>query len=238
MKIIEHTGPKLPNVKMVCDEVIDKKLTEHEAVECCFGKSQTTLIAGGTGSGKTSFVIQMLRSVFKKCFHEIIVIMPRVSFESIEKRDNPFLKLNPENVYHEFNPDVLSEVYAKIEENSAEKCFTLLIIDDYGASLKEKANQYILEQMWLKQRHLRLSVMLLIQNYYQAPKKLREISTNLVMMNTNRSQNFKMFKELFDLKESQFHQLLRLLPTSHDYLILNLRSKRIFHDWNEVVFDE
>lgn len=238
MRIIEHTKPSFPRVKMVCDEIIDKRLTEHEAVECCFARSSTTLVSGGTGSGKSTWVIQMMKSVFKKCFHEIIVVMPRNSFESIEPKHNPFLKIDPENIYHDFNAEILSEIYAKIEENSSEGCYTLLIIDDYGADLKIKANEYILNTIFLKQRHLRTSTLLLVQNYYMVPKKMREIATNMVMFNTNKSQNFKVFRELFDLKDDQFRELMRMLPTAHDYLILNLKYKRIFVDYNEVKFSD
>lgn len=58
------------------------------------------------------------------------------------------------------------------------------------------------------------------------------------MFNTNKSQNQKVFKELFDLKESQFSAILRMLPTAHDYLLANLKYKRIFVDYNEVSFDD
>jgi len=238
MKIIEHTAPKLPSVQMVCDTTIDAKLEEHEAIKCCFSKSSTTLISGGTGSGKSTWVIQMLRGVFRKCFHDIILVIPEESFRSIKERDNPFLKIDRDNIYHELNADVLTEIYTKIEDNTAEGYFTLLIIDDFGADLKIKANELILNQMFLKQRHLRLTTFILTQNYFMTPKKMREIVTNLVMFNTNKSQNFKVFRELFDLKPEQFESLLKLIPTAHDYALLNLKYKRIFVDWNEVSFDD
>lgn len=238
MKIIEHSAPKMPSVKMVCDESIDAKLEEHEAVKCCFSKSSTTLISGGTGSGKSTWVIQMMRGVFKKCFHDIILIIPEESFRSIKEKDNPFLKIDSENIYHELNSEVLSEVYTKVEENASEGYYTLLIIDDFGADLKIKSNELILNRMFLKQRHLRLTTFVLTQNYFMTPKKMREIVTNLVMFNTNKSQNFKVFRELFDLKPEQFESLLKLIPTAHDYALLNLKYKRIFVDWNEVSFDD
>lgn len=237
MRIIKCSKPEFPSVKMVCDKVISPKLQEHEAVDCCFARSSTTIVSGGTGSGKTSFVIQMLKTVFKKVFEEIILIMPRNSFESIDPKHNPFLKIDPENIYHEFNTDTLSEVYAKIEDNASNGYHTLLIIDDYGADIKQKPIEYILNTIFLKQRHLKTSTLLLVQNYYMVPKKMREIVTNLVMFNTNKSQNEKVFRELFDLKQDQFNELIRMLPTAHDYLIANLKYKRVFVDFNEVVFD-
>lgn len=237
MKVIEYSKPKLPRVKMVCDEIIDPKLTEHEAIECCFSKSSTTLVAGGTGSGKTTWVVQMMKSIFKKVFHDVILVMPRNSFESINPKDNPFLKIDPDNIYHEFNADVLEEIYGKMEENSSEGYFTLLIIDDFGADLRIKANDYILNLIFIKQRHLRTTVFLLCQNYYQATKRIREVVTNVIAFNTSKSQNAKMFREQFHLNDKQFQQLLTLMPTTHEYCILSLKYKRIFHNFNEVIFD-
>ena len=69
-------------------------------------------------------------------------------------------------------------------------------------------------------------------------KEMREIVTNIVMFNTNKSQNSKVFRELFHLKADQFESLLKMIPTSHDYCLLNLKYKRIFVDWNEVNFDD
>jgi predicted ATP-binding protein involved in virulence len=238
MKIIEHTAPVLPTVTMICDQIIDKKLTEHKAIEVCFSTSSTTIISGATGSGKTMWIIQMMRSVFRKCWHDIILMIPEASFRSISDKHNPFLKIDRENIYHTMDSDTLSEVYTKIEDNAAEGYFTLLIVDDFGADLKMKANEQILNRMFLKQRHLRLSTFILTQNYYMTPKKMREIVTNLVMFNTNKSQNFKVFRELFDLKLDQFDALMKMIPTAHDYCLLNLKYKRIFVDWNELVFSD
>jgi len=165
-------------------------------------------------------------------------MMPEVSFKSISDKSNPFLKIDPENIYHEFNAETLGEVYDKIEQNSADGYYTLLIIDDYGADIKVKANEMILNQMFLKQRHLRLTSFVLVQNYYMMSKKLREVVTNLVMFNTNKSQNFKVFRELFDLKPDQYMDLLKMAPTAHNYIMLNLKYKRIFVDWNEVSFED
>jgi len=238
MKIIEHSAPKLPQVKMKCDEVIDPKLTEHEAIRCCFSTSSTTIVAGGMGSGKSTFVIQMLQSVMKKVFHDIILMIPKVSFESIADKSNPFLKIDEDNIYHEFNAETLGEVYDKIEENASEGYYTLLIIDDFGADIKTKANEMILNQMFLKQRHLRLSTFVLVQNFYMVPKKIREVVGNLIMFNTSKSQNFKVFRELFDLKPDQYMDLLKMVPTAHDYIMLNLKYKRIFVNFDEVSFDD
>jgi hypothetical protein len=238
--IIENAKPKLPRVSFECDRVIDSKLEEIPAIKQCFSKSSTTLASGGCGSGKTTFVIQMIRGVFKNCFEEIILIIPENSFDSFSEKDKLYFRkyLPEENIIHEFDTEVLNEVYSKLEENSSNKNNTLVIIDDWADRLKDKAIEKILSKIFLKNRHLRTSVMILTQNYFMIPKKIREISNNLIMFNTNKSQNEKMFEEQFDLKHKQFDELMELLPTTHDYLLLNLKYKKIYHNWNEIVFDK
>lgn len=237
MEIIHYKKPRLPDIKMVCDEVIDKKLTRYPAIEACFARNNTTLVSGGTGSGKSTWVLQMAKSVWFQCYEQVILIMPENSYNSISPEHNVFAKyLEPENVIHELTPEILEEVYDKIEEAASAGENTLLIIDDWGHLLKDKAIEKILKKIFLKNRHLHCTSVVLVQNYYMLGKGLREIINNVVMFNTNKSQNEKMFKEQFDMKEDQFRQLISLLPTTHDYILVNLKYKRIFHNYDEVVF--
>lgn len=244
MKIIKNPKPKLPKVQMTCDTPIDEKLEHIPAIKQCFSKSNVTLISGGMGSGKTTFVLQMLRGVFKGCYETIYLFMPEQSFESIPERDKKFLRKmlvdeqGESTIYHELNTDNLTELYGTLEQDALDKFNSLIIIDDFGADLKNKKIEHILNRICLKNRHLKSTVWMLTQNYYMMPKKMREICNNVVMFNTNKSQNQKLFDEQFDLKEQQFRQLMRLVPTRHDYLILNLNYKKIYHNWDEISFED
>lgn len=238
MKIIELDKPKLKPVSMLVDGLIDPKLGEYPAIKNCFGSSNTTIISGGTGSGKTTWLIQMLKSIWKKCYHDIFLIMPENSLNSIADKDNVFKKyLDPENIYHTYDEDTLKEIYDKIEDNSSQGYYSLLLIDDMGSSLKSKVEAKILQSMFLKNRHLRLSVFVLVQNFYQMPKIIREITNNAILFNTSKSQNEKFFNEMMNIKKNDFEQLMKLLPTTHDYILVSLKYKKIYHNWNEIIFD-
>jgi hypothetical protein len=237
MKVIEHEKPKLPKIKMLVDTVIDEKLTKYPAIKQCFSTSNTTLICGGTGSGKTTWLLQMMKTVFRKVYHQIILIIPENSMASIDPKDNIFLKLNPEDIYHTYDEETLAEIYGKIEENASEGYFTLLLVDDMGDKLKSKPEAKILQSMFLKNRHLRLSVFMLAQNFYQIPKAIREISNNAILFNTNKSINEKFFSEMMNIKKENFDKLMELCPTTHDYILVSLKNKKIFCNWNEIVFE-
>lgn len=242
LKIEKQTAPKLGKVTMTCDDPIDPKLEESgEAVKCCFSRPNFTILSGGMGSGKTSWIISALKGFYKKTMHDIVVVIPEISLNSISDKDNIFAKYVPEgNLYHELTEDVLEEIYEKAQDNAKEGRYTLLIIDDFGADLKNKSVEKVLQRIVIKMRHLKFGgIFVLCQNYYQMPKKLRELATNCVLWNSNKSQNKKFFMEQLQCSETQFDDLLKLTPTIHDWFLLNLKYKRIFSKtWDEVKIED
>ena len=215
MKIIELAKPKLKPVHMMCDDIIDSKLEEFPSIKMCFGTSNTTLLSGGTGSGKTTWLIQMLKSIWKKVYHDIFLIMPENSLNSISDKDNVFRKyLDPENIYHTYDVETLKEIYEKVEENASNGYYSLILIDDMGNQLKNKMEAKILQSMFLKNRHLRLSAFVLVQNFYQMPKLIREITNNAILFNTNKSMNEKFFHEMMGIKKNEFDELMKYLVTA------------------------
>jgi hypothetical protein len=113
----------------------------------------------------------------------------------------------------------------------------MLIVDDFGADLKNKLVEKMLQKIIIKMRHLKLgAIFILTQNYFQLGKKLRELATNCILWNSNKSQNKKFFLEQLQTSEAEFDDLLKHTPTIHDWFLLNLKYKRIFtKDWCEVM---
>jgi len=243
MRIVEHDKPKLAKITMNCDGAIDPKLETHgEAVKVCFSRPNFTIFSGGMGSGKTSFMISMLKGALRKTHHDIFVIIPEISLHSISDKDNIFSKhLDEDHLYHEYNEKTLDEIYEKCKTNAEQDLYSMLIIDDFGAQMKsDKKSELILQRFITKMRHLKLGqIWILTQNYFQMPKKLRELATNIVLWNTSKSQNKKLFEEQFQIKEKEFDELMKHCPTIHDWVLLNLKYKRIFNkNWDEIVFED
>lgn len=241
MRIIKHQKPKIGSVKMNCDECIDEKLeTNGEAVKVCFSRPNFTILSGGMGSGKTSFMIKLLKGALRKTHHDMYVIIPEISLNSIAENDNIFTKyLDDDHLYHEYNEEVLEEIYEKVKANAAEGCYSMLLIDDFGAQMKSnKKAEEVLQKFITKMRHLKLGqIWVLCQNYYQMPKKLRELATNCVLWNSNKELNKKLFQEQIQIKENDFNELMEHCPTTHDWILFNIKYKRIFNkDWDEICF--
>lgn len=241
METIELIPPKLPNVRMNCDEIIDDKLTRFPAVECCFAKTSYTIIAGLMGSGKTSLAINLLRGPFKKCFNHIYVIIPEVSLQSIDAKDNIFIKhIDEEHMYHEYNADVLEEIYQKTLQHKRDKEFSILLVDDFGAEFRtDKRAEIIMNRLIIKMRHTYCSVMLLAQNIYQLPKKWREMATNLITYDLGKSQMSKIFEEFYNYKPQQIYDIMELYKDPHDWLMLNVKNNRLFFKFElEIKFNK
>jgi hypothetical protein len=241
MKVIKLDEPKMKPPKMHCDVVIDKKMLEYPAVECAFSQPNFTIIAGKMGQGKTSLAINLIRKPFHGCFHHLYTIIPEISLQSINPKDNIFIKEGEGmHLYNNYDVDTLEEIYESLLENSKHDEYSIVVVDDYGSVFKRaKQEAIVLNKIITKMRHLKCMVVLLAQNIYQLPKSWREVCTNLVTYNLGKSQMKKIFAEFFDYSEDQFQQIMKLFKNPHDWLLLNLKYKRLFKGLGEeVTFEE
>jgi hypothetical protein len=242
MQVLNLVKPKLERTKMICDECIDPKMMKYPAIECALSQCNFTILAGKQGQGKTSLFISMMRKggPLYHCYNHIYVIIPEVSLQSIAKKDNIFVNnLEPEYLYHEYNTDVLEELYQKLEAHSRDGEYSMLCIDDMGPLFRRKDTLVLLNRLIVKMRHFKVTIVLLCQNIYQLPKQLREIATNLITYNLGKSQMSKIFAEFYNYDDNQFRQIMKLYKEPHDWLLLNLKHNRLFFKFDkEIVFKE
>jgi hypothetical protein len=241
MRVEKLKAPRLTTTKMVCDDPIDKKLLKYPATECNFSNNFFMVICGGQGSGKTSTTISFLKSCFNRCFEDVFLIMPSISVASIAPEDNVFAELPEENVFDEFNEDAMTEIEKKTKENSLQGEHSLLIIDDFGSvfSNEKLMENKILRRMCIKTRHHKCSIILLLQNLYQLPKKLREVCSSIMFFNLGKSQNEKLIREFLPYTEEQIQEIMSMFKDEHDWLIFNVKKRRIFYKLEkELVFDD
>lgn len=233
--INELKKPKIEYVKMNCDKCIDERLTKYEMIEDCFSKTSFNVIVGKMGQGKTSLVVSLCKTVFRKCFEYIYVFIPEGSRRSIE--DDIFGKNLPEEqLYSNLSEEGLNEVYELIKKNAEEGYHSLLIIDDFQAQLKEKPILKVLEKIITKMRHLKTSIFLLQQNFQKLEKSLRELTTNLILFNVGKSQLEKVFIEILSMKRDLFNDILKIAyKDSHDWICINFRSNRIYSKFDEII---
>ena len=229
----------LGNIKMNCDKVIHKKLTDYPMVNDAWSTNNFTVIVGKMGQGKTSLLTNLVKNVFNKCFENIYLIMPENSRTSIE--NDIFTKHLPaDQLYDTLTEEGLTEIYERLQESSKEKENSLLIIDDFQAQLKEKDIIKILQKIITKMRHLRVTVFLLQQNFQALQKPLRELVSNLIIFNVGKSQLSKIFDEIVQMDKDKYEKLIKVaFVDPHDWILINFhRSKNIYRMFDEILFDD
>jgi hypothetical protein len=236
MEIIPLDKPKLKNIKMACDCIIDEKLTKYPAIECLFATHNFTIFAGLMGQGKSTKVLQLIASVFRHCFEHIYVVIPEISMHSIDEESNLYKKYldDGEHLYYEYTPEVLQSIYDKLLVNAEQGMNSLVIVDDFGSEMKSKETERILNKIIIKMRHLHATIFLLAQGVTQLPLKWRQMQTNLVLFNLGKSQLERVFNETIQLSQDQFDKVCSLYKEPNDCIMMSLRHRRMFKDFDEI----
>ena len=236
MNIIQLKKPNLHKIKMNCDECIDEKLLQYPMVADVWSHTSFNIVVGKMGSGKTSLMANLVKNVFKKCFAKIYIFIPESSRKSIDK--DIFGRHLPEDqLFDELTEENLEYVYNRLQEDTEEGDFSLLIIDDFQVQLKDIRIVAILERIITKMRHLRCTVFLLNQNYVKLVKNLRQIVSNIILFNVGKSALDFIFDETIQLDKKKYQALIdNCFVNKNDWILINVNgSKKIYRMFDEVI---
>ena len=146
-------------------------------------KSFVMAIVGSSGSGKTVLALNLLskrpkknglHTSYHKQFNHVIICSP--SLASSSDKGNPLkdhIKDNPEKVFEEFDHEFLDFIEEFCTVAATEKENTLIMIDDSGALLKKAGLESRLSYFCQRRRHMRASVILIMQKFKQIPPNIR-----------------------------------------------------------------
>ena len=236
MNIIQLKKPNLHKIKMNCDECIDEKLLEYPMVKDVWSHTSFNIIVGKMGQGKSSLMVNLVKNVFKKCFAKIYIFIPESSRKSIDK--DIFGRHLPEDqLFDTLNEENLEYVYNRLQEDTEEGDFSLLIIDDFQVQLKDIRIVAILERIITKMRHLRCTVFLLNQNYVKLVKNLRLLVSNIILFNVGKSALDFIFDETIQLDKKKYQALIdNCFVNKNDWILINVNgSKKIYRMFDEVI---
>jgi DNA replication protein DnaC len=238
IRIKENKKPNIEKIKFECDNEIHTKLNEFPLARDFLNKSNTTLFIGRQGSGKTSLMVNIVKKIYKKCFHFIYVFMPHSSRKSL--KNNIFDKyLDESQLYEELNEETIEDLYAKLKDNSENNYRSLVIFDDVQKALKNNDVLRSLKNIIANQRHLKVCNFILLQNYFSLDKSLRELTNNIIMFKLNKSQTEKIFNESIESAKDKFHDIRNVVfDKPYSYMFINLPSQRIFKEWDEIIYND
>ena len=169
-----------------------------ESYECRFLAPFTSVIAGGTGSGKSTFTHRLIENA-----SEMIFPPPERIYYVYGEWSPAFENIKCEGIHFRKGLDE-----SLISADNLEGKRTLLILDD----LQDTIDPNLISALFCRISHHRhVSVCFLVQNlYYRGLKTMREVNLN--------TQYLILFKQVRD-KASVSHLARQMYPTSYKYAI-------------------
>jgi hypothetical protein len=243
IKTIKHDRLDLKIPEFRCDHGFNEKLNDIPMLSHLNNYSLNVL-CGKSGSGKTSLLVSFLtgkseNKVYRKCFDNVVVVMPTNSRQSLKKN---IFEHHPQNkLFDELNLESITKIYEMLEEAVSEepKKNTLLILDDVGASLKKKEILFLLKKIIFNRRHLRCHIICLVQSYISLPLEIRKLSTNVIAFKPAKPEAENLFRELFETKHDMMDKIIKYVyKKKGDYLFLNVDSQKMYKDFDELVIDD
>lgn len=235
----KHKPYELKPPKFICDKKLKEENVPSPYHLLVQGYRFITIL-GRPGAGKTSMLISLFRDkkLLKRCFNNIILVIPRESLASLSQKDNIFKDLSEEKFFTSLGDiDAIREMvkfYASEDENSC------IIIDDQTSYLKDAYIQKILSDIVFNRRHYRCSIILLSQIYNSIPLKIRKlINVCMVMHRPSKKETKDIFEELLEHKEEVADRIFQMsFKKPFDVLTIDVPSQTIFANSDELIINE
>ena len=233
----KNEAPSLTTCEMVCDGGLHEKLNNFELTKF-LNSHETNLLIGRPASGKTSLLYSFFKSpkIFRKVFHNIYLFQPSHSRASM--KDNIFSKIPQEQCYEELNYENLHGVMTTIkgEDKKYNNC---VIFDDMTAYLKNPDVKQLLKELIFNRRHLRTTVIFLVQTWYSIEKDIRKLFSNIFCFRVSKQELSTIMDEVVESKAKYMNDIAKIVfDEPYKYLFLNVNSQRLFDGFDELIFDE
>eukprot|EP00873_Tetraselmis_striata_P012345 jgi/Tetstr1/432609/TSEL_021978.t1 len=173
-------------------------------------KSFFMTLIGSAGSGKTSLMVNMLRSpqMYFQAFKHVHLVKPPHSLASLDVK----IFKKHDKTYPDLDWATLDKIHEKTREAADEEEFSLLVIDDMAAALKDSEIQRLMKLLIYNRRHLRLSIIMLVQSFNTIPLPVRKTISNFAMLKFKNKREYEaIFKELIFLDPHTADNLMRFV---------------------------
>ena len=169
------------------DEYTNENIIEHNSKWPCIpDHPYRILIIGGSGSGKTNALLNLINN---QPDIDKIYLYEKDPYEKIyqyliNKREKVGLNhFNDPKAFMEYSND-MQDVYKNIEDyNPIKKRKILIVFDDMIADIINNNNlNLIVTELFIRGRKLNISIDFITQSYFKVPKDVRLNSTHFFVM--------------------------------------------------------
>jgi len=233
----KNESPDLASCEMVCDGGLHEKLNNYDLTKF-LNSHETNLMIGRPASGKTSLLYSFFKSpkLYRKVFHDIYLFQPSHSRASM--KDNIFEKIPEEQTHEELNYENLNTVMEtiKAEDKKYNNC---IIFDDMTAYLKNADVKKLLKELIFNRRHLRTTIIFLVQTWYSIEKDIRKLFSNIFCFRVAKQELESIFDEVVESKAKYMTEISKMVFNKpYKYLFINVNSQRLFDGFDELIFEE
>ena len=191
------------------------------------------LIIGGSGSGKTNTLLNLIKEQDK---HDVIdkiylyakdLNKPKNEY-LIKKRENVGIKhYNDPTAFFE-SSNTMNGVYEHIDNYSSKRDKKVLIVfDDMIADIMtNKKFEAIIKELFIRCRKLNISLVFITQSYFSVPKDVRLNSTHYLIMKINNKRELQniAINHSADIDYQDFMKIYRKC-TKKPYNVLTIDTK-------------
>jgi len=225
-EVEENLDMKNKKVEMLVDLPMSENM--NPAIQS-LSRSFCMLICGKSGSGKTNFLTNLLktgvvngqRKGLKKMFENIIVCSPSIA----SLKTNIFKNLDDSKMFTEFNEEFIDYLIDFCHEEKEEGNNTLVILDDVGSELRRSA---LVEKKFLQliynKRHLGLSIICTVQKYNNASVGVRTNMTHLVLFRpTNMKELQTVHEEVIPIEKNKLNDFIDFVfDKKYNFLMVDM----------------
>ena len=191
------------------------------------------LIIGGSGSGKTNTLLNLIKEQDK---HDVIdkiylyakdLNKPKNEY-LIKKRENVGIKhYNDPTAFFE-SSNTMNGVYEHIDNYSPKRDKKVLIVSDdmIADIMTNKKSEAIIKELFIRCRKLNISLVFITQSYFSVPKDVRLNSTHYLIMKINNKRELQniAINHSADIDYQDFMKIYRKC-TKKPYNVLTIDTK-------------
>ncbi|GMI02291.1 hypothetical protein TrLO_g7399 [Triparma laevis f. longispina] len=202
------------------------------------------IISGKPKSGKSTLALGLLttkgrKKVYRGKFDNIIIFIPKHSLSSL--KNNPFEDLDSSKKFHELTVETLNKAYKQIKDNSEMGESTLIYLDDMASDLRtSSAIQSLFNKICFNRRHLRTSLMFLVQTWKSIPPNCRKTASHIVLFrNFNKLENTAVFEEVLFMDKDTTDKLFEYVyDKPYNFLYINVNEGILHKNFNPLILSE